>query len=76
MLFMVAITIFIWMGLPLTLAFLVEREMFPVLDRKFLGCPVYGWLMVFAIIGWLVWVGLGATSDTCSLEAGGLECGE
>jgi hypothetical protein len=76
MLVVLAVTLLVWIALPLTLAFVHYKELAPILDREFLGSPVYGWVMLAAIVGFLVWVGMGAQGDTCHLTADGLDCGK
>jgi hypothetical protein len=63
MLVVAGVTLAVWVALPLTLVFLHYKGLAPILDRELLGNSVSVWVMMAAIIGFLVWVAMGTPSE-------------
>ena len=63
MLVVAGVTLAVWVALPLTLVFLRYKRLAPILDREFLGNSLSVWVMMAAIIGFLVWVAMQVTPE-------------
>ena len=46
-----------------------------ILTHEILRSPVWGWLIMFAVMGFLVYLAIIAAPDTCHLTGDGLDCG-